>query len=76
MWDKWITCSLDLNNNGNIQIIDFFTNRDDWDKQNPIDFFESSSEYPIGVVGLNLIYYFFLKLDEKGVSNSHISTKN
>ena len=62
-WDRWIICGLSLNEEGEIIVIDFFTNRDDWEIQNPTDFYDSSNEYPIGIIGLNLIYFFINKLN-------------
>ena len=76
-WDKWIICSLSLKGKGEIRVIDFFTDRDEWERQNPTDFYESSKEYPIGIIGLNLIYFFInqLKLGKKLVSDSHLSIR-
>ena len=61
----------------NSEVIDFFTNRDDWESQNPTYFYDSSNEYPIGIIGLNLIYFFInkLKLQKKLVSDSHLSIR-
>ena len=75
-WDKWIICSLSLKGKGEIRVIDFFTDRDEWESQNT-DFYESSNEYPIGIIGLNLIYFFInqLKLETKLVSDSHLSIR-
>lgn len=75
-WDKWIICGLSLNEEGEIRVIDFFTDRDEWESQNT-DFYESSNEYPIGIIGLNLIYFFInqLKLETKLVSDSHLSIR-
>ena len=76
-WDRWIICGLSLNEEGEIIVIDFFTNRDDWESQNPTDFYDSSNEYPIGIIGLNLIYFFINKLNlgKKLVSDSHLSIR-
>ena len=76
-WDKWIICGLSLNEEGEIRVIDFFTDRDEWERQNPTDFYDSSNEYPIGIIGLNLIYFFVnkLKLGKKLVSDTHLSIR-
>ena len=75
IWNKWIVSSLSLDKEGEIRVINFFIDNDLWKRQNPKKHFETDKEYSIGIIGLNILFYFIKKLDINNlyVDDTHIS---
>jgi hypothetical protein len=76
VWNKWVISSLSLNKEGEIRVIIFFIDNDLWKSQDPKKHFETDKEYSIGIIGLNLLFYFINNLDinKLYVDDTHIST--